>query len=107
MGEELTAHTSAIADADGLTSPGYSYQWLRVDSGGQAANISRATSDTYTVQPADVGKQLAVRVAFVDDENNMETLTSDATEGVIVTQVTVSFEATAYQAEEGGQREPP
>ena len=103
VGEELMAHTSAIADADGLASPGYSYQWLRVDSGGQAANISGATSATYAVQAADVGKRLAVRVSFVDDEDNAETLTSDATEGVIVAQVTVSFEATAYQAEEGGQ----
>ena len=102
--EELTAHTSAIADADGLTSPGYSYQWLRVDSGGQAVNISGAASDTYRVQAADVGKQLKIRVAFTDDDNNMETLTSDATEGVIVTQVSVSFGAAVYQAEEGGQR---
>ncbi len=103
VGEELTAHTSAIADADGLTSPGYSYRWLRVDSGGQAVDISGATSDTYTVQAADVGKRLAVRVSFTDDEDNGETLTGDPTEAVIVAQVTVSFEATAYQAEEGSQ----
>ena len=103
VGEELTAHTSAIDDRNGLPSPGYSYQWLRVDSGGQAVNISGATSDTYTVQAADAGKRLAVRVGFTDDDNNRETLTSDATEVVIVAQVTVSFEATAYQAAEGGQ----
>ena len=104
VGEELTVHTSSISDADGLASPGYSYQWLRVGSGGQAADISGATSDTYTVQGADVGERLAARVAFTDDESNVETLTGDATEVVVVAQVAVSFEATAYQAEEGGQR---
>ena len=104
VGEELTVHTSSISDADGLASPGYSYQWLRVGSGGRAADISGATSDTYTVQGADVGERLAARVAFTDDESNVETLTGDATEVVVVAQVAVSFEATAYQAEEGGQR---
>ena len=93
VGEELTAHTSAIDDGNGLASPGYAYQWLRVDSGGQAAAISGATSADYTVQAADVGRRLLVRVSFTDDDNNVETLTSDATEAVIVTQVTVSFDA--------------
>ncbi len=104
VGEELTAHTSAIADGDGLASPGYKYQWLRVDAGGQAATISGATSPTYTVQGADVGRQLTVRVSFTDDNNTVEELTSDATEAVMVTQVTVSFGAGGYAAAEGGQR---
>ena len=104
VGEELTAHTSAIDDRNGLTSPGYEYQWLRVDAGGQAATISGATSPTYTVQGADVGRQLTVRVSFTDDNNTVEELTSDATETVIVTQVTVSFGAGSYDAEEGGLR---
>ena len=104
VGEELTAHTSAIDDRNGLASPGYEYQWLRVDSGAQAAAISGATSASYTVQGADVGRRLLVRVSFSDDDNNVETLTSDATDVVIVTQVTVSFGAGSYQAEEGGQQ---
>ena len=29
-GEILTASVSGIADADGLTTPGYTYQWIRV-----------------------------------------------------------------------------
>ena len=103
VGEELTAHTTAIDDRNGLSSPGYEYQWLRVDSGGQAAAISGATSADYTVQGADVGRRLAARVSFTDDDNTVETLTSDATDAVIVTQVTVSFGATAYAAEEGGE----
>ncbi len=31
VGNTLTAATSGISDADGLTSPTYSYQWIRVD----------------------------------------------------------------------------
>ncbi len=104
VGEALTAHTSGIDDRNGLTSPGYAYQWLRGNSGGQAATISGATSATYRVQPADVGRPLKVRVSFTDDDSTMEALTSDATEAVIVTQVTVSFGAGGYAAEEGGQR---
>ena len=34
VGEELTANTSVIADADGLDNVGYAYQWVRVASGG-------------------------------------------------------------------------
>ena len=104
VGEELTAHTSTIDDRNGLASPGYAYQWLRVDSGGQAAPISGATSADYTVQAVDVGRQLRVRVSFTDDESNRETLTSDATDAVILTQVTVSFGAGGYAAEEGGKQ---
>ena len=72
VGEELTANTSGIADGDGLSNVSYQYQWERVASGGQAANISGATSDTYTVQAADVGRQLKVRVRFTDDKGNPE-----------------------------------
>ena len=102
VGEDLTALTSGIADRDGLSNVSYAYRWLRVDSGGQAANISGATSDTYTVQASDVGSQLKVRVSFTDDNGNAETLTSEATAAVIVAQVTVSFGAANYTAREGG-----
>ncbi len=104
VGQTLTAHTSDIDDADGLTSPGYEYQWLRIDAGGLADSIPGATSATYAVQAGDVGRLLRVRVSFTDDDNTLETLTSDATEAVIVTQVTVSFGAGGYAAEEGGER---
>ena len=43
VGETLTAVTSGISDADGLTSPVYTYQWIRVD-GGTDAHITGATS---------------------------------------------------------------
>ena len=101
-GEELRAHTSGIADADGLTSPGYAYQWVRVASGGRETDIPGARSSTYTAQAGDVDSQLRVRVSFTDDKGNRETLTSNATEAVIEAQVTVRFGGSVYSATEGG-----
>ena len=78
VGEALTAVTTGIMDADGLTSPSYTYQWIRVDSGTDA-DISGATSSTYTLVAADEGKTIKVKVSFTDDASNPETLTSAAT----------------------------
>ena len=55
-GETLTASVSGIADADGLTNPGYTYQWIRVVIvGGGTSNIAGATASTYTLTGDDVG----------------------------------------------------
>ena len=70
VGEELTAGTSAIMDADGLTTPGYSYQWVRVDDS-TTTNIG-TDSSTYTLVDDDGGKQIRVDVTFTDDESNTE-----------------------------------
>ena len=78
VGQTLTADTSGIADANGLNTPGYTYQWIRVD-GGTDADISGATSSAYTLVAADLGKTIKVRVSFTDDAGNPETLTSAAT----------------------------
>ena len=78
VGDVLTADTSAINDADGLTTPGYAYQWVRVASGGAETDIPGARASTYTVQGGDVNSQLKVRVSFTDDGNNTETLASNA-----------------------------
>ena len=82
VGETLTAATSGIMDADGLTSPAYTYQWIRVN--GTEADISGATSSTYTLVAADLGKTIKVTVSFTDDGSNPETLTSTATATVTV-----------------------
>ena len=74
VGETLTADTSGIADADGLTKVSYSHQWLADD-----ANIQGATNSTYTLADSDEGKAIKVKVSFTDDANNVETLTSAAT----------------------------
>ena len=62
VGETLTASTSGISDADGLTTVSYTYQWLADDAG-----IEGATGSTYTVSDEDVGKPISVRVSFTDD----------------------------------------
>ena len=76
--ETLTADTSGITDADGLTHVSFSYRWIRND-GATASNIFGATGATYTLTTADQGKTIRVRVSFSDDTGNTETLTSEAT----------------------------
>ena len=76
VGRTLTASTTGITDADGLTSPTYTYQWIRVN--GTDADIASANSSTYTLVVADLGKTIKVEVSFTDDASNTETLTSAA-----------------------------
>ena len=77
VGETLTADTSGIADADGLTSATFNYQWLADD-----VEIAGATGSTYTLAADDEGKALKVRVTFTDDAGNEESLTGAATAAV-------------------------
>ena len=77
VGETLTADTSGIADANGLSNVQYEYKWLADD-----AEISGATGSTYTLADADEGKAISLRVSFTDDADNEETLTSAATDVV-------------------------
>ena len=71
VGEDLTASTSGISDGNGLTSPTYSYQWLRANTAaGTGSEISGARSTTYRLVEADQGKYLRVRVSFQDDDGN-------------------------------------
>ena len=70
-GETLTAGMGDIADADRLpaTFPNdYSLQWMRVDADGASnpTDIEDATSSTYTVTAADVGKRIKARLSFFD-----------------------------------------
>ncbi len=83
VGETLTANTSGVADADGLSNVQYEYQWLADDS-----DISGATGSTHTLADADVGKAITVQVSFTDDAGNEETLTSAATAAVAGAQPT-------------------
>ena len=78
VGETLTADTSGISDADGMSGATFSYQWVRNDGSGDA-DIAGATGATYTLVDAAEGKTIRVRVSFTDDAENGETLTSAAT----------------------------
>ena len=77
VGETVTADTSGIADADGLTNAAFTYQWLADD-----AEIAGATGSTYTLADTDEGKAIKVEVSFTDDARNEETLSSAATDAV-------------------------
>ena len=88
VGETLTADTSAIEDADGLTNVSYSYQWVGsqsvIDADTGVAyiltfEIPDQTGSTYTLAPADQGWTIKVRVTFTDDAGYQESLTSAAT----------------------------
>ena len=77
VGETLTADTSGMSDADGLSNVSYSYQWLADD-----AAIAGATANTYTLADSDEGKTVTVQVRFTDDAGNDEAVTSGATDTV-------------------------
>ena len=79
VGETLTANTSGIADADGLSNVQYEYQWLADDD-----EIAGATNATYTLTDSEESKAIKVQVSFTDNADNEETLTSAATEAVAV-----------------------
>ena len=74
----LTADTSGIADADGLTGASFSYQWLADDVPPYPGPREVPTH----LAGADVGKAVKVRVSFTDDAGHAETLTSAATAAV-------------------------
>ena len=83
VGMTLTAGTADIMDADGLTTPGYTYQWLK-----EGSNISGQTGSTYTPTSSDIGENVQVKVDFTDDATNTESLTSDETTAVVPAAIT-------------------
>ena len=88
VGETLTADTSSIDDADGLTNATFEYQWLHNQSVVDAntgtsyyinVEVPGETGSTYELAPADKGRTFAVRVSFSDDRGHSESLTSGNT----------------------------
>ncbi len=73
--QTLAANTGGISDADGLGA--FSYQWLRA-----GASIGGATGSTYTLDDADVGLTISVRVAYTDGHGAVENVTSNPTAAV-------------------------
>ncbi|MBR9925328.1 MAG: DUF4214 domain-containing protein, partial [Gammaproteobacteria bacterium] len=73
--ETLTADTSALVDEDGLGT--FSYVWKADDTA-----ITGATSSTYTLTQAEVGKAITVEVSYTDDQGTAEAVTSAATDSV-------------------------
>ncbi len=102
VGETLTADPSGIDDPDGLTSPSFAWQWLRVSSG-TAAPIGGATAATYTVVAGDVGATLKVRATFTDDDGTEETVESAETAAVGKALPTVTVTPVTTPVTEGAQ----
>ena len=98
VGETLTASTAEIADADGLSSAAFAYQWLW---GG--AEIAGATGASYTLADSDEGSAVKVRVTFTDDAGNEESLTSAATEVVAPPLAPLTAEFSGVPAEHKGK----
>ena len=84
VGQTLTASTTGISDADGLTTTAYSYQWI-ANAGTSDSDIADATASSYALVDGDVGKTIKAKVSFTDDGGNEETLTSAATSAVAAT----------------------
>ena len=81
QGEELTADTAGIADADGVGT--FSYKWFA-----DGTAISGATDATYTLTATEVGDAISLTVTFTDDEGYSESLTSAATHVVVASGAT-------------------
>ena len=84
VGQELTADTSTITDANGLPTDldDFTYQWLRVRSGADT-QIPGATNPTYPLTSADLGKLFKVRVSFTDLDGFEEGPLTSAASGAI------------------------
>ena len=100
VGEELTANTSAIMDADGTDSATFTYQWVRVD-GMTETNIG-TDSSTYTLTDDDEGTQIRVDVTFTDDADNAEGPLSSEVVGPVTVAPTVSLSLPTLTVAEGG-----
>ena len=74
VGETLTANTSGISDAEGLTNVSYRYQWT---AGG--SDIENATGSSHLLTSSQQGQTVQVKVTFTDDADNQESLTSAET----------------------------
>ena len=73
QGYELLADTSNITDLDGLGE--LYFRWLR-----DGISISGANNQTYTVTEDDLGRDISVRVSYIDGGGTTETIVSDTIE---------------------------
>ncbi len=81
-GTPVTVSTAAIADDDGTNGVVFGYLWQRRLDTGAFTNINGATGPAYTPLAGDIGRDLRVRVTFVDNHGTLETLFSDVTGAV-------------------------
>jgi len=63
-----------LQDDDGLGP--FSFKWYVTDTNGQKTAIANATSETLTLQQAQVGKRISVNTSYTDGHGNLESVDS-------------------------------
>ena len=102
--DQVLTAANTIADADGLGQIGY--RWQRADTvSGTYSDIAGATSQTYALGDADVGKFVRVVASYTDAHGTPESVIStptaavanvnDAPTGIILSASTVAENSTA------------
>ena len=87
VGHTLTADKSLIIDPNGLENAVFHYFWEADDD-----SIPDATDSTYTPVEADVGKEITVIVAWVDDAGHGQNMTSQPTMPVMTAEAAAAVE---------------
>ena len=79
--QTLTANVDNVTDADGLGA--FSYQWQsNTGANGAFEPIAAATSQSYNLGDADVGREVRVQASYIDGNGTVEALTSTPTTAV-------------------------
>lgn len=76
-GQTLTVDLSKLADVDGIVGGTFSFQWQQLD-GGIWKDIAGANAATMSLGSDQVGKQVRVKVSYVDNGDTLETVFSTA-----------------------------
>jgi Domain of unknown function (DUF4114) len=76
-GQQLTANSDLLADADGLGA--FSYQWQSSSGGNVWNDISGATNSTFTPDDAQVGQSVRVVLRYTDGQGQAEVVESAGT----------------------------
>ena len=87
--ETLGVDTSGISDGNGMTNAEFSYQWIRSAEGADE-DIAGETGIDYPLTEGDAGNAFKVRVSFTDDDGYSESVTSDATDVLLVAETQVA-----------------
>jgi Ca2+-binding RTX toxin-like protein len=96
QGQRLTA-SNTLGDADGLGT--ISYQWKAAGSA-----ISGATSSTYTLTRAEVGKKITVVASYTDGHGTLEVVSSTETSAIATNNKTPTGAVTITGTAKQGQK---
>ncbi|MBF0296465.1 MAG: DUF4347 domain-containing protein [Magnetococcales bacterium] len=79
VGDLLKSSTGSVQDGDGMrkNTSAFQYTW-------QADGAKVGTGTSYTLQKSDIGKKITVTLAYVDDMDTKETVTSSTITNAVV-----------------------